>query len=359
MVPFLDDSALSKRRTDIWCTSADFLRLAAGDHEEHANLLAGYFLALGQQAYVVLGTSTMGASSAFVLTTGRRADDGRDAVESGEGAFTPAAMAARHRHDARHLRLWNPLTGHSAPVRDATGEMLAVGTVYSSDNVWANAQSSGQPWDLSWDLNGGGWRPLFGPALPPRHLASVQRAPLYEELEPLFYQELEARVEEAVRDALYRARTTVITQPNNKLSRLLKTLLSEVPDAMRKITAASHSASAAAAEGGGGTVGGAAAEADARATLLQERLHLMRGLQQSHNERVARETKTALVNGHILAMPYTDRCSDAIAEAVLNTGIHRCGDDRIKFSMAAHAEPMGAAFVCCIYVYVAAMRERV
>lgn len=88
---------------------------------------------------------------------------------------------------------------------------------------------------------------------------------------------------------------------------------------------------------------------------LQERQQLMRTLQQSHNDRVFRETKTSLVNGHILALPYSDRSSDAIAEAVLNTGIHRTVDDRVKFSMAAYAEPVGCAFVCCIWVYVAAL----
>lgn len=63
-------------------------------------------------------------------------------------------------------------------------------------------------------------------------------------------QELEARVEEAVRDSLYKARPTVITQPNNKLSRLLKQLLKEVPPEMRKVAAASLSASNALVENG-------------------------------------------------------------------------------------------------------------
>jgi coiled-coil and C2 domain-containing protein 2A len=48
-VPYLEDAALNRRRSDVWTRSADFLALAAGDAEEHAHLLAGYFLALGQQ----------------------------------------------------------------------------------------------------------------------------------------------------------------------------------------------------------------------------------------------------------------------------------------------------------------------
>ncbi len=71
MVPYLEDTALQKRRVDVWSTSAESVYLAAGDAEEHAHLLCGFFLELGQQAFVVMGTSIYGACSYFVLTTGR------------------------------------------------------------------------------------------------------------------------------------------------------------------------------------------------------------------------------------------------------------------------------------------------
>ncbi len=44
-------SALAGRGADIWATSAELLYLAAGDHEEHANLLAGYFIEAGHQVW--------------------------------------------------------------------------------------------------------------------------------------------------------------------------------------------------------------------------------------------------------------------------------------------------------------------
>jgi hypothetical protein len=45
--------------------------------------------------------------------------------------------------------------------------LLQVGTVYSSDNVWANIQDSGHPWDISWHLgDASAWKPFFGPVLP-------------------------------------------------------------------------------------------------------------------------------------------------------------------------------------------------
>ena len=47
-VPFVEDDNLEADREDIWMTAADFVRLGAGDQEEHACLLAGYFLNMGQ-----------------------------------------------------------------------------------------------------------------------------------------------------------------------------------------------------------------------------------------------------------------------------------------------------------------------
>lgn len=63
------------------------------------------------------------------------------------------------------------------------------------------------------------------------------------------------------------------------------------------------------------------------------------------------------VNGHVLALPFSDTWAEAVTEAVLNTGVHRTVDPRVKFAMAAYVEPLGAEFVCCIWVYVAAIRD--
>lgn len=71
LVPYLEDGALQKRRVDVWMSAAETLAAGAGDGEEHAHLLAGYFMEIGQQAYVVAGASTYGAKSMFVLTTGK------------------------------------------------------------------------------------------------------------------------------------------------------------------------------------------------------------------------------------------------------------------------------------------------
>lgn len=50
-----------------------------------------------------------------------------------------------------------------------------MGTLYSCDNVWANIQLSGHPWDISWALpDASCWRPFFGPVLPAREMACIQ-----------------------------------------------------------------------------------------------------------------------------------------------------------------------------------------
>ena len=51
-VPYVDDSGLQKKRNDIWTSNSEFLHLTGGDFEEHAHLLASYFLQLGQQVCV-------------------------------------------------------------------------------------------------------------------------------------------------------------------------------------------------------------------------------------------------------------------------------------------------------------------
>lgn len=171
------------------------------------------------------------------------------------------------------------------------------------------------------------------------------------------------------------ARSVVVTQPNNKLSRVLKALLHELPAQLAAINAAGLEASEAASEsfaaaGGddgdgpfptealGGVGGGAAAAAaDYARAKLAERLRLSRALQVAHNERVAREARGCAVNGAVLALPFSDGWRGAVASAVLNTGLHRTADARVKFAMAARVEPLGAAWVCRIWVYVAAVRD--
>jgi coiled-coil and C2 domain-containing protein 2A len=77
----------------------------------------------------------------------------------------------------------------------------------------------------------------------------------------------------------------------------------------------------------------------------------------SHNERVCRELRGAVLNGAVLALPFSDGYAAAVTDAVLNTGLHRTPDEHVKFAVAAHVEPLGTAWMCCIWLYIAAVRE--
>ena len=51
-VPFLGHSSLGTQQSKAWACSADVVAMAAGGHEEHAHLLAGFFMQLGQQVWL-------------------------------------------------------------------------------------------------------------------------------------------------------------------------------------------------------------------------------------------------------------------------------------------------------------------
>ncbi|GLC45458.1 hypothetical protein PLESTM_001738000 [Pleodorina starrii] len=342
-MPYMEDVGIQKQRNDIWTTSAEFMHLTGGDFEEHGHLLAGYFLQLGLQCFVVMGTALCGARSYYVLTTGAPATSRSPALPL-QPAPPPLDL------NPALLRLWNPVTGTVMAIKDPTGEMREVGQLYDGTNIWANIQPTGRPWEMRWNLGAAkDWQPFFGSALPPREIASLQTTPLYEELDRRFYEELEGRVEKRVEEALSKARSTFVTKPDNKVSRMLKSLLKEMREVHERIAAASLKASAELAESGGK----GPTEAPA---YLSERHKLIQGLQASHNERIRRESRSEAVHGHILALSFSDRYLEAVSEAVTNTGIHRIADERVKFSTAVYVEPLGAAFVCCIWIYVAAIR---
>jgi coiled-coil and C2 domain-containing protein 2A len=48
--------------------------------------------------------------------------------------------------------------------------------------------------------------------------------------------------------------------------------------------------------------------------------------------------------------------TEAVSEAVLNTGLHRIADTRVKYSVAALVERGASPFCCCLWIYIAATR---
>ncbi|KAE9011046.1 hypothetical protein PF005_g10830 [Phytophthora fragariae] len=197
LIPFLDDWLAFDGDKDVWSTTQEFLNMGAGDHEEHAVLLANYFMWYdhrhrkkdedhkSSRSYLVLGHSVPEGNIVFVLRRGV---------------------------------LWNASTGVGYAVSDPHLPLRDVSLVVSSKNVFANVQpltfasgaSAGSSHDLNWDVesNVKGWKPFFTTmniTLPP----SVQRRELtYGDTAPEFVEQVERELREALKLAVRRWRST-------------------------------------------------------------------------------------------------------------------------------------------------------
>ena len=235
-VPFLGDDNMEKDRDDVWCSASDFIRLGAGDEEEHACLLAGYFLHRGEEAFVVSGTSTTCASDYFVLTTGRGHDPSRYHVARG-AARKPqdlkTGLADGGAVDTSRMRLWNATKGTSFDVLDPKCELRSVSVVFNSANAWANVQNGDHPWALSWNLDDPRlWVPLMGSAFEPRQLSSVQGEVVYQEHTPEFFEDLSRKLTEEVHDIIAQARLDLLnsnTWRQAQCSQILKVSRGRAP----------------------------------------------------------------------------------------------------------------------------------
>ena len=145
LVPFADDwpssndgsSGTSVRRVvDIWCSTAEFLEIHAGDWEEHAVLLCNYLLHLGLDAYVVLGQGVPEGSTVYVLS--------------------------RPKTEISTWQLWNASTSTRYSTTDTNCSLKRIDYLVSGTNIWANIQSSREPCRCSYNLTDPrAWLPLF------------------------------------------------------------------------------------------------------------------------------------------------------------------------------------------------------
>ena len=136
-----------------------------------------------------------------------------------------------------------------------------------------------------------------------------------------------------------RSSAAYVTKPDNHISRVLKELLAQVPAALDQVAIASLGASLALAGMPQDTPGDAPSRLGERHKYIvelqvgrprlvpiQKQAHIWAGpstslanpfltfmltvppFQTQHNERVRKESKADMVNGHILALPFSDRC---------------------------------------------------
>ncbi|RLN79816.1 hypothetical protein BBJ28_00012826 [Nothophytophthora sp. Chile5] len=198
LIPFLDDwLAFDGAAKDVWSTSQEFLAMGAGDHEEHAVLLANLFTWHDRKhhkeegdrrrwkSYIVVGHAVPEGNAVYVLRRGV---------------------------------LWNASVGVGYAVSDTRCPLRDASLVVSSDNIFANVQPLllaagaivGGCHDLNWDIedNAKCWKPFFpvaGASMPP----SVQSRELsYGATPPEFVEQVERELREALKLALRRWRSS-------------------------------------------------------------------------------------------------------------------------------------------------------
>jgi len=312
---------------DIWTTSAEFLDMCAGDSEEHALLLLGFFQTLGVEAYVILGVSAADSDAAMVFTPGGQ---GR---RPGQTADSPPVYCPL----LDDALIWDPMAGTLFSVYDAAAGALMgeVAVAFNHENVWANTQLAAKPHDMGWNLlETNHWRPFFSPSgLPQRRLPTRQRRVTYESFEPNFYERLAAAVEREAMDAIVKTRQRQHTPFNRRASRALKELLRELES--HALMSPEESSLGVAVKGG---------PPSARVSLAELHMSTLSELMVGYD-----------IVGYPLNSPFTDAAS--IRAAVDRTRVAETNRKDVEFAVATHVEPYGCTFVCSVWVYVARLTK--
>jgi coiled-coil and C2 domain-containing protein 2A len=191
MIPFLEDWQAFMGDYDMWCTCQQFLDILAGDWEEHATLLANYFLFLSERH-----PDTMGASVYLVLGTG---------IPEGDTIYV-----MRQDDTTKEIVYWNASTGMGYGSADERCPLKDVGMLANSENCWANVQNVGSPSEISLDVNDTkAWRPFYGTRYPgpPIPLPSIQETRLnYPEPNHHFAEEMQDELIEVLKRDIRRWR---------------------------------------------------------------------------------------------------------------------------------------------------------
>jgi hypothetical protein len=145
LIPFVEDwpssndgssGAVVRRVVDVWCSTAEFIEIHAGDWEEHAVLLCNYLLHFGLEAYVVLGQGVPEGSTVYVLS--------------------------RPKTENSTWQLWNSCTSTRYATTDTNCSLKRIDYLISANNIWANVQSSREVCRCSFNLSDArAWVPLF------------------------------------------------------------------------------------------------------------------------------------------------------------------------------------------------------
>ena len=197
LIPYYQDSIAFSGSCDIWATSELFLKMLAGDEEEHAILLCNYFLHMGIDSYIIKGIGIPEGETCYVLT------------KLPEGTV-----------------LWNPSTGDYHPQSRPYHSLVSVHFCFNNENIWANTQPYDDPGRLDFNFgNTKNWKPFFTGRENPR-LSTVQISRLdYIETNLSAIQTLESNLEKMLMDKMMEWRERHVTRWNRHCRVVMRQLL--------------------------------------------------------------------------------------------------------------------------------------
>ena len=200
LIPYYQDSIAFSGSCDIWATSELFLKMLAGDEEEHAILLCNYFLYMGIDSYIIKGIGIPEGETCYVLT------------KQLEGNV-----------------LWNPSTGDYHPQSRPYHSLVSVHFCFNNENIWANMQPYDDPGRLDFNFNNTkNWKTFFAGKESPK-LSTVQVSRLdYIETNVSAIQTLESNLEKMLMDKIMEWRERHVTRWNRHCRVVMRQLLPQL-----------------------------------------------------------------------------------------------------------------------------------
>ncbi|XP_015783805.2 coiled-coil and C2 domain-containing protein 2A-like [Tetranychus urticae] len=285
LIPSIPDNFAVPGTEDIWIPCDQFLDMLIGDEEEHAILLCNFFLYLGKRAGVILGFGIPEGLTAYVIVW---------------------------EYTGQEPSVWNPISGEKYNIRDSYIPLNAVGTIFTSENVYANIQKQDHPNRLNYDVTKAScWKPLFNRKFPNPGLTSIQPEMIdYEPIDEEYIKQLQNNLEKNLRESLMRWRKNSRTFFNRTAIQQIRKILPRLEKKLGRL------------------------QQNDLITELQDILTVHKMI------------------GFPLNMPYTSE--KAITEAVYATGLHLIEDRKVDFALAVYLHPYPCNLMS-VWVYIAAL----
>lgn len=198
MIPSVSDSVVFPGLCDIWSTCDQFLQMMAGDEEEHAVLLANYFLYMKKITWLIIGKGIPEGPTAYVMT-----------------------------EQENDYWIWNAGTGEHFSYRDSYCPLQSISCLINAENIWANVQQYEKPAQMNFDLSqGASWRSFFTRSFPNTGIASYQPERLYyKPTNKNAVLDLQEKIETLLKNKIMEWRSRLITRWNRHCTQIMRKLL--------------------------------------------------------------------------------------------------------------------------------------